>query len=193
MKGERSLVDIFREFISKDADFNIAKELVFRNSEGKRWLIGGYLYRSLAYLICGHSKSEAVDFDFIVEKINEEIILSAGFELRENRYGNPKFVKEKISVDIVPLATVHSIRRRGLEPTIENYLTGTPLTIQSIAYDLDNGNLIGNTGIRALLCQEVGINNLSQAKIYAGKKGLSIEDIVKRKAESLRFKAIIPQ
>ena len=192
MKGERSLSDVFREFLTKDAEFSLAKEIVLQNSTGRNWLIGGYLYRSLAYLLYGTLRP-SVDFDFVVEEPREKTVLPVSFELKENRYDNPKFVGKTFSIDFVPLTTIHSINRRRLKPTIENYLTGTPLTVQSIAYEIGTSRLIGDVGIRALLCKEVGVNNLSQAKIYAEKKGQSIEEIIRKKAESLRFKPVIPQ
>jgi len=192
MKGERSLSDVFREFLTKDAEFSLAKKIVLQNSAGRNWLIGGHLYRSLAYLLYGTLRP-SVDFDFVVEEPREKTVLPVSFELKENRYDNPKFVGKTFSIDFVPLATIHSINRRRLKPTIENYLTGTPLTVQSIAYEIGTSRLIGDVGIRALLCKEVGVNNLSQAKIYAEKKGQSIEEIIRKKADSLGFKPVILQ
>ena len=111
----------------------------------------------------------------------------------KNRYGNPKFLGSKFSIDFVPLHNISSILRRKLAPSIENYLTGTPLNVQSIAYDVMKGRLAGNIGLKAIAEKIIRINNKEQAEIYALNKGISLEEMLKRKAESLGFTPLVQQ
>ncbi|HII14841.1 MAG TPA: hypothetical protein HA362_00850 [Nanoarchaeota archaeon] len=172
--------------------FISAKKIVLDNSSGKVWLIGGSVYRNIAHILYGADKPK-VDFDFIIESPKENIILPKGWKLGKNHYGNPKFLGRRFSIDFVPLHNISSILRRKLAPSIKNYLTGTPLTVQSIAYDVKGGKLAGEIGLKAIAEKTIGINNKEQAQIYALKKGISIEEMVRRKSESLGFTPLIRQ
>lgn len=178
----------FIKLIYENPEFLEALEIVERNSSGNIWLIGGLVYRNLAHILYDVEKPET-DYDFIVEK-PKKIVLPSNWKLKKNRYDGPKFVGEKFNIDFIPLSSVHSILRRKLDFTFENYLTGTPLTIQSIGYSIDDKKILGDVGLRALLDRTVGVNNLEQAEIYSFKKGRSIEEIIRRKAESLGFRAL---
>lgn len=96
----------------------------------------------------------------------------------------------KFEIDYIPLNTVNSIERRGLDFTIENFLTGTPFTIQSMAYDVGNGKLVGDVGLKALKEKSFGINNLEQAEIFAEKKGMSVSELIEKKAASMGFRVV---
>jgi len=175
--------------LTMESVFQEVFDIIKRNSNGTAWLIGGAVYRNLAHLLYGVDKAPH-DFDFIVKNPNPRIELPSGWERRENEYGNPKFVNDNCEIDFVPLTTVHSIVRRGLEPSFPNYLTGTPLTVQAIGYNILTQRLEGDVGLNAVRNQTVGVNNLEQAKIYEGKKGKPIQQIIREKAESLGFKPI---
>ena len=95
-------------------------------------------------------------------------------------------------MDFVPLNNVNSIIRRGLPATVENYLTGVPLNIQSIAFDINNNRIFGDIGIRALLDKTIAVNNLEEAKIVSDHKKKPIDQIIKEKAETLNFTAVFP-
>ena len=149
---------LYTTFMSSGMDFISAKNIVMDNSSDKVWLIGGSVYRNIAHILYGADKPE-VDFDFIIERPKENIILPNGWKLGQNRYGNPKFLGSKFSIDFVPLHNISSILRRKLAPSIENYLTGTPLNVQSIAYDVMKGRLAGNIGLKAIAEKIIRINN----------------------------------
>lgn len=182
--------DIFLKSIQDKKQFDDAMKIVRDNSKGDIWLIGGFVYRSIVSQLYGIPKLQ-VDYDFIVETTNE-IRLPNNWELKYNRYGNPKFSNNTYNIDLVSLKNVHSIIRRGIEPTIENYLSGTPLTIQSIAYDCINKKVVGDIGIKAIQDKVVGINDFEQAIYYASKKEVSLKELIINKAESLGFRAILP-
>lgn len=179
----------FVDVIENDVKFKEASNIVLTNSSGNVWLIGGYVYRTLAHLLY-ESERPPVDVDFIVENPRDNFTLPHGWKLSKNRYGNPKFVGQ-FEIDYAPLATIHSVSRRGLEPTFENYLSGTPLTIQSIGYNLKDQRVIGDIGLHALQTKTIGVNDKEQAKIYEAKKGIPIEEIIKRKSESLGFRPVL--
>lgn len=98
-----------------------------------------------------------------------------------------------MQVDYIPLRSIYSISLRQIEPTIEHYLTGVPLTIQSIAYDVDENRIIGEIGIDALQRRLVKVNDLSFAKYYSKKKNKPLQEIIREKADALGFTAIFPE
>jgi len=175
-----------KDYLSEKEEFQEASEIVCANGRGNIWLIGGSVYRSLAHLLYDVEEPD-VDFDFIVEGMNGELILPCGWDLKTNSYGNPKFVSNGSSIDFVLLDTVESIKRRGLDFTFDNFLTGTPLTIQSIGYNVLTGKIEGEIGIYAIRNRIVGINDLTQTIICSRKQRLSVENFVKIKARSLDF------
>lgn len=187
-------MDITQLFLSGAKDckqFTEASDIVKKNSFGKAWLIGGFVYRTIASQLYGLPKPD-VDLDFIVENHVSDFDLPDGWAVNLNRYGNPKFVYGKKQIDFVPLKNIYSILQRNLEPTIENYLTGVPFTIQSIAFDVYDCLIIGEVGIAALKKRIVEVNNLSNAKYSAQKKNKALTVLIQEKADSLGFSAIFP-
>jgi hypothetical protein len=176
---------VFLNSIKNEDHFSEALSIIKENSSGGIWLIGGFVYRSIVNELYGIPNPK-VDYDFIVENPTE-IKLPLNWKHIKNKFNNPKFTNGIYEIDCVPLRNIHSIIRRKLEPSINNYLTGTPLNIQSIAYDCINKKIIGDIGIDAIERKAVAINNLKEAKHYAQIKKISLEDFIKEKAESLRF------
>lgn len=159
-------------------------DVVKNNSEGRVWLIGGVVYKILINELYG-SNLESKDWDFVVEKIKKPLNLLSDWEVGESRLGSPKIKKGGIVVDLVPLDNVHSIKQRKLEPKIEHFLSGVPLTTHSLAYDIDSGELLGQTGIQSVLTKTVGINNKSEFDFSQSIYGTSYT--VKNFAEVLGF------
>ncbi|MFC1800845.1 hypothetical protein ACFLZB_00055 [Nanoarchaeota archaeon] len=191
-----NLVTAYTEMIKSDPTFLFAYEVMKRNSSGKIWLIGGALWRNMSHIINGGEKQD-YDFDFLVEKPATDFHLPENWRVRPNKYGNPKFLGptvdgSEIEVDCVPFHNVNSIIRRGLEASVENFLTGTPLTIQSMIYDVQEGTVTGPGGIHALQAKLMAVNDYEQAEIYASKKGISVAELVQKFAKSAGFMPIIP-
>ncbi|MDP2685379.1 MAG: hypothetical protein Q8P20_10205 [bacterium] len=181
------LTKLFLGATKGSIEFQEALDIVRSNSRGNYWLVGGFVYRSIASALYGLDKP-SVDLDFIVESTAEEISLPKSWKKKSNRYGNPKFIREDgLTIDFVPLKNVSSIRRRGLLATIENFLTGTPLNVQSIIYDVMHNQIKGNIGIKALLDKSVAVNDLEQAEIYSKLKGKPVNEIICEKALALGF------
>ena len=185
------LTPAFLEGIQDCPEFYEAIDIVGGNSSGKIWLIGGLVYRTIARQLYGTPRPEA-DLDFIVEKTVTTFMLPDGWDIRINHFGNPKFVNGKRQIDYVPLDNIKSIQDRGLQPSIENYFSGTPLTVQSIAYDVQEDRVIGEVGINAILKREIAIHHLLFARYAAQKKGKSLEAYIKEKAQQVGFRAVLP-
>lgn len=187
------MIDLTRHFhsaVKNSTEFSESVTLVKNNCQGGAWLIGGFVFRNIADSLYRSGKPE-VDLDFIVDRPVDDMILPSGWHKSFNRYGNPKLIKENgISIDFVPLQNVHSIVRRELPATIENFLTGTPLTVQSLAYDINKHEVIGEIGTEALIRKTVAVNDTQQAEIYARKKEKSVSDIIQEKAKELGFQPV---
>jgi len=181
---------VFSEYIEKEENYRVAYDIVRRNSNGKIWLIGGALSRNLNQLIHG-TVQHSFDFDFVVEESSDEIKLPEGWEIKKNKFGNPKFVKNDMSIDFVPIKTFESLVKDNLDPTIENVLARVPFTIQALAYDTEERRIIGDVGIKDFENKVFEVNDLDQAKILAEKKGVKLNELILKKAESMGFRAVI--
>lgn len=167
-----------------------ALDFINKNSNGDTYLIGGFIYRNLAHNLYGAQKP-SVDLDFIIEKPVEYFNLPSGWKIAKNRFGNIKILGPKNPIDYVPIQNIHSIQFRQLTPSIQNYLTGTPLTVQSICYDIKNQELIGEIGINSIKEKLVKINNLDEA-LYGSKiKGKLLNEYIKDIADNLGFRFVL--
>lgn len=188
-------MDITKAFLSgvKDCEeFPEALEIVKRNSSGRIWLIGGFVYRTIASQLYGLLKPE-VDLDFVVEYPVSDFYLPDGWRVDKNRYGNPKLINGKKQIDYIPLRNTYPILKRQIEPTIENFLIGVPLTVQSVAYDVNENKVIGEIGIDALQRRVVEANDLLCAEYAAKKKNKSLQAMIQEKADGLGFTPIFPE
>jgi len=174
-------------------EFDEALSIVRMNSLGNVWLIGGSVYRTIASQLYGIQKPD-VDFDFIIEKPTsvKDFNLPEKWTVSANRFGNPKLIGPTQNIDFVPLKNIYSIKHRNLESSIDVYLTGVPLTIQSIAYDVTKNKVIGNIGMLALRNKVVEVNDLYYAQYCVLKKGKSLNEYIHEKADGLNFTAIYP-
>jgi hypothetical protein len=173
----------------RDKVFLEVLDLVRQNSNGKIWIMGGFLYKNLANILYG-GKTYNYDIDFIVEDKMTPLKEAAGWEIQTNSYGNQNYVREKNKMSFTDLKK--AIRVNGFKnKTIEEYVKGTPLNIQSIAYDLEENKIIGEKGIKALLSKTIKINNAKNADFYAKMKGKKLGDMIKEKAKELDFTYIL--
>jgi hypothetical protein len=161
------------------------------NSSGKVWLVGGYLYRSLAKEMYSYRKplTQNVDFDFLVECQNANVISPPGWSKERNRYGGWKFKypEMNISMDLQNMPEVFSIRTQNMPSRIESYFSGVPLSVQAVAYDFDSCRIIGEVGIQSLKYQAIRFNHIGLAAYASGIKGISLSSMLQTKAESLSF------
>ena len=176
--------DKFNPFL-QDPVFLEVLELVKNNSKGKIWLVGGFLYKNLASAFFG-GESYNYDIDFIVEERNVILKEVFGWSIQTNNYGSHNYVREGNKMSFTDIRK--AIRVSGLQnPTIEEFIKETPLNVQSVTYDLSAGKITGEKGIEALKEKIVEVNNKDQAEFYAKRKGKTLEDIIKEKAQELNF------
>jgi hypothetical protein len=195
MENIKNLSEIFQEKISRDIHFNLALSIVRDNCKdngGEIWIIGGFLYKSLVELLYGSCENPPKDYDFIIEKVDEKIILPQEWERKVNRFGNPKFImpSSEIEIDFVPIDKVYSVLERKIEnPDINDYLNGVPLNIHSIAYNISEKRISGDIGIKALEEKTVRVNDLEMAKDAAELYDTTVNEMIRKKSEELGFKA----
>ena len=165
--------------------------IVKSNSQGNIYLIGGTVCRTLASAIYDGTPKKSIqkdkDFDFVVDKLNERLIIPVGWEVLYHKFGNPTLKKDHLEIDIFPLSDQEYIKTNNKKPNITNFLKGVPFTIQAIAFDINNEKLIGKVGIMALKERKIKVNNLASAKEVAKRKGASINEIMLQNAKSMNF------
>ncbi|MCK4650053.1 NUDIX domain-containing protein [Candidatus Pacearchaeota archaeon] len=187
---EKSLSEILVKKLREIQEYKEIISLVKENSEGNIYIIGGAVSRTLARELYGGSQ-ETNDFDFVVDKLNEKITASEGWEVSYQKFGNPTFKKGNVEVDIFPISEHEYIAKKKLKPTIENMLEGVPFTIQALAFNIKNNELIGKEGIEALRNRKFKVNNIESAKNVSKRKGVTINERMQHKAETMDF-GIIP-
>ena len=164
-------------------------EIVKKNSEGKIWLVGGAIFRTLIKTLYGW-QTVISDWDFIPEKITNPITLTDGWLDGKNKFGNPRVQKGGTVLDIIPLNNIVRLRVRNLEPTIENYLIRVPFTIQRLAYDVNEKILVRSAvGIERLLTKTVAINDQIESAYLTQRKNYKGSQLLVKIAEELGFEA----
>ena len=181
MRGLEEALDSIREDLEFRHAYNIA-----RQNGSRVYLVGGFLFRGLAHALYGTPKPEH-DVDLLVEGLSRDLRLPPRWYRMTNRFGNPKIVSATTTADLIPLEKVLSIKARGLRPSLEAYLSGTPLTIQAMAYDVEHDELVGDVGLKALEERRVAVNNPFFASIIARMDGTTVNGYVAEKAASLDF------
>ncbi|HME87106.1 MAG TPA: hypothetical protein VKE88_01735 [Candidatus Nanoarchaeia archaeon] len=179
---------LFLEGVANDQRYQEALSFAHTHSTGNIWLIGGTVFRNIARAAYGIGHT-AADFDFVFEKPMhlDESTVPSGWMLKRNSFGNPCLSKDDISIDYIPLHTIALFKQRNLPSTIDSLINATPLTIQSIAFDIDEQRVIGHKGINAITSKIVAVNDLPELKNYCRLKGIDPAEFLKRKAESLYF------
>lgn len=184
---------IFLEEANEYSEFNEAIEIVKKNSTGNIWMIGGFVYRNIISNLHGIKKPK-IDLDFIVEKINENLTLPNNWIQGKSRMGSPKLIGPKYEIDIVPITNIYAINLFNLKPTIETFLSTTPLNIQSIVYDFEKNKIIGEKSIWSIENQLIiPTTNKEIIKNVELKKEINFHEYVKKYANELKFNFIIPK
>lgn len=158
---------ILYESLARNEKYMDSLKIVRQNSAGAIWLIGSGVYKILLSALYGRT-FRVKDWDFIVEKVSAPLKLENDWELAETKHGNPKLKRSDFVIDLISLDNIHSIKERSIEPSIENYLSGVPLTIQSIAFDISANKLLGDVGVQSILQRTVGVNNEAEYNYAAG-------------------------
>lgn len=180
---------IIQDCVCSDENFSEVLSVVRANTHGKIWLIGGFIYRNIAAKLYG-TVPVIKDYDFLVGELSEKEFVCPGWQVNFSTFGSPKLQKGKLSIDIVPLGRLFNVMNKGYEPVLDTYLKEVSLTVQSIAYDMEQKKLIGEQGIKALLTKTVAVHNKEMLSYYVAKKNLTLEAYIKDKADTLGFEWI---
>ncbi|MBI2564469.1 hypothetical protein HYV79_00575 [Candidatus Woesearchaeota archaeon] len=181
------LTALFKKII-KVYDIQKLLDVLSENTSGNLYLVGGFVYRSIALKLQGLHMETMPDLDFVTDKIEIKNI-PADWMLGKNRYGGLKIHTQKFSIDIDEFKHHVNINYLNLPQTIESYLEATPLNIQSIAFDVKNKKIIGDVGIKSLNDKEIGVSNI---KIFDLEREKRIQKIIS-KSKDLNFTPILPK
>jgi len=191
--GPEDITGLFEKSLRDNsmAVWTLSYDLAKQNAgPGKIWVMGGFVYRNVlrTAAVCP-TFPEQLDVDFLIERIPEgDLVVPEEWSQKITRdYGNLSFSRGDLKIDLNYLQNFRSILVRNLAPTLENFFTGTPLDVQSIVYDPLERAVQGEIGIRSLLEKSVRINNIQEAKYEAEKKGLTLRELVMRKANEISF------
>ena len=184
---EKSLVDYpFDEFL----------EIARNHSEGRIWIIGGFVYRNIIKELYGTPyEKRPIDIDFLVEHHKEEVDRPRDWEIGRTFTGDLSFSKkDEYKIDLNGLVNFHSIVSQNVDdPEIRHFYTGTPLNIQSISYDCEKKVVEGEAGINAIRKRHVEINNIIEAQWEVRRinrkrnDSLSVDKYGSQKAAELGF------
>lgn len=152
-------------------------ELIKEYSQGRRWLMGSYLYGNFIKFVYGKelnlTKQFYRDVDFLVENVKKEINKESishkfkDWDVRPTSYGSFSFAKSGRSVDLNYLFNFYPITlwKRSPNISIGDILESAPLTIQSMVYSCDDKKILGKTGISSIENKLIKINNKGNAKL----------------------------
>ena len=189
---EKSLVDYpFDDFLK------IAK----KNSKGRIWIIGGFVYRNIIKELYEIPyEKRPIDIDFLVEAHEvKDIFCPRGWKSKRTTMGDLSFSKRnKYGIDLNGLVNFHSISSNNLPPEIQYFYERNPLNIQAISYDCDRMIVEGEEAIDAIKNKRVEVNYIKEALWEADRiskkigKPFSVNDLVRRKADELGFDYTLP-
>lgn len=183
----KQLTELFYQIIT---EYNIQEilDILSKNTSGNLYLVGGFIYRTLALKQQGRNLDTLPDLDFVTDSIHVQNIPS-DWVMGRNKYGGMKLKTNLFSIDIDEFKHHININHLKLPYTIDSYFISVPLNIQSIAYDVRNKKLIGEIGINSLNRKLIGVNNLEIFNLEREKRIQKIID----KAKDLNFTPILPK
>lgn len=186
----KELTKIFLSRANRDTRFQIARSLIERSCADAYWVCGGFVYRTLSQALHGYG-GRIPDIDIMTAPLFPLSAVTADWNIVKNHFGGPKLIHQSgLRLDVWQLRKLHYAKRTGLRPTLNVFLRGVPLSIQSIAYDARRNILIGKAGIRSLLQRTVGVNNRREMLHHCERYGIKPREYIEQKAASLRFSPI---
>lgn len=189
--------------------FEEAYSIAKINSKGPLWLVGGKVYR---YLINRFLNKEidytSCDFDFLTTELVwvPSVPKNLYWKVKSfESYGsvvytdvNPfqisrehavfRFRREdpKTSIDLVNLHKMKGLPAK--KRNLLSYLSAVPLSVQSVAIDLEENLIFGELGIKSILQQTLWINNKACAEFAARNAQKSLFQYGKEKADQIGLK-----
>jgi len=140
--------------------------MILLEAEGKRVLYTGDIKLQTTKLIKGINY-DLKDIDIMIKDNidRNKIVTPHGWSRIKTHLGGLRFKKGKEEIDIWSLEG-EPMFWDGKEYALQKYLEGVPLTIQSLAYDVDKKIAYGEVGFKALLNKKIEINSLGA--LYQG-------------------------
>ena len=212
-KANKQLSRKVLDALNKDPNFAEAYQMVCNRAKTKPYLVGGKLYRTMIEIIYDYpARSHSCDFDFAAETVRkrkkEELytgklktitdLMGNVIEVpvkrarpRKSSYLKGDSVKLRTrhgcKIDLMNIPDLHGIKTGKLSPTIEGYLEAVPLSVQSIAMDIDKCEIFGRVGLDSINEKFIWINNKEVLTEYVALKGWTIDRYVRSKADSIKF------
>lgn len=181
-----SLTGLFQHIIH-ETNVQEILDILSHNTSGNLYLVGGFVYRSLALRLQGKEFGTLPDLDFVTDKIDFKSIPKE-WKVGNNKYGGLKITTARFSIDIDEFRHHVNIKHLSLPHTVNSYLLAVPLNIQSIAYDVRNKNILGDIGIESLNERKICVNNQAIFNLERAKR---IEKILD-KARDLGYTPVLP-
>ena len=139
--------DIFLEETKNKREFNESSEILKKNFPNGAYLTGSYLYGNIVSKLYG-KKQPTVELDYLVKEEINNLDLPENWTKLKDKEGKTKLIGPKYNIHIMPI-NFYSIRP-DIFNILEDYLSRTPLSIQSMVYDINNEELVGENGIYSL-------------------------------------------
>ncbi len=187
--NEAELGRILISSLKKIEFYDEIVKIVRDNSQGNIYLVGGTVSRRLVMEIYGECQLDN-DYDFIVDKLADELNIPEGWDVSYHKFGNPTFKKGDVEIDMFEISDHGYIKKNKLDSSIDNFLAGVPFSIQALVFDIKDQKLIGKDGIEALKTRKFKVHNAESARETAEKKGMSVNERMRRKAETMGFEVV---
>lgn len=187
-----TIADIHTAFLPslENPAFKKALQLVKKSSTGRIWVTGGFVYRNIIAQLYQATQPYTYDIDFVVEHRNPTLEPAPGWKIATNSFGNKNYVSNQHKTSITSFDMVHRVSG-NIVRNIDDYLSETPLNIQSLAYDLQTGELLGPIGLKAITQKAIRIHNYPQAMFYTQKRSITPEEYARQKASELHFDFVL--
>jgi hypothetical protein len=128
------------------------------------YIVGGFLYRNIIHELYG-TKSVNFDTDYVADELDTDSLPKSwrinadGFPQLSFRCIGWRISAGSQNIDICLFRNHATSVLTGAEPGIETYLKYVPLSIQSIAYDLENERLLGDVAKESISSRRLWFNN----------------------------------
>jgi len=188
MDVAKAYADVFKQELADNGLLKEALDNVLQSAQGPVFVTGSALYGNIVRRLYSR-RLLVTDFDFVVstyedsdrvKPVNGWMKGLIGSDEIEYSGGVKRFTKAHAQMDVSKL-TIYN------PPHIDTLLSETPLNVQSLAFDAREGIIIGEVGQRAMREQVVTVHGIADAGYYADMKGMTVEELVQKKAKQLGF------
>lgn len=189
--------------LNRDANFKDVYQMVSNRAKTKPYLVGGKLYRTIIEVMYDYpARSRSADFDFAAEEIRTKKkkrrvrldidgtpIEPTGAAISPSMYSGESIKMTSLHgcpIDLINIPDLKGLD--GASPDINGYLSSVPLSIQSIAMDLEKCIIFGKVGIESINERFVWINNQGALDgLVKHKRWRDGNLYIQDKAKSIRF------